>query len=95
MQQTSERTAHIVDYIEALIEKQLVAAVGKTLTAKDFGAYMNFHNRKLFAPQYAPSPFVYAVRRPDHCPEGVLSIEADLHDGALPQVVLFFVFLLF
>ena len=86
-QQIVERTSNIVDYVEMMIEKQLVAAVGKVLTAKDFGAYMNFHNRKLFLPKYAPQPFVYAVRRPDHCPEGVLSIEADLHDGSLQQPV--------
>lgn len=42
-----------------------------------------YHNRLLFKPEYAPRPFSYAVRRPGHCPEGVLSIEATLDDGAL------------
>jgi ubiquitin len=68
-----------------MLEQQLIAAVGKTLTAKDFGEYMQFHARRLFADAYVPKPFVYAIRRPNHCPEGVLSIEAEVGDGALEQ----------
>ena len=38
--------------------------------------YMVFHNRRLFAPRFAPAPFVFAVRRSvSHSPEGTLSIE--------------------
>jgi hypothetical protein len=89
-----------------------ITLCAQVLSAADFSAYMNFHNRKVcaqtvntltcildesrcvslvlcrrvpthtcyqvFLPQYAPQPFVYAVRRADMCPEGVLSIEADL-----------------
>jgi len=76
-----------VDYIEHMLQQQLIAAVGKIIGAKEFGEYMEFHNRKLFGEQYAPKPFVYAVRRPDHCPEGLLAIEADQQDGAVPQPV--------
>ena len=37
---------------------------------------MTFHNRRLFAPRFAPAPFVFAVRRSaSHSPEGTLSIE--------------------
>jgi hypothetical protein len=42
---------------------------------------MRFHNRKLFNSAYEPRPFCYAIRRPDHYPEGVLSIESDNNDG--------------
>lgn len=51
------------------------------VTPIDFGNYMRFHNRKLFQGAYEPRPFCYAIRRPDHYPEGVLSIEADNNDG--------------
>eukprot|EP01032_Pedospumella_encystans_P027003 gene27003-30528_t len=35
-----------VDFIEHMIRQQLIAAVGKELTARDFAQYMTFHNRK-------------------------------------------------
>eukprot|EP01032_Pedospumella_encystans_P018056 gene18056-20567_t len=37
-----------VDFIEHMIRQQLIAAVGKELTARDFAQYMTFHNRKVF-----------------------------------------------
>jgi hypothetical protein len=37
---------------------------------------MDFHHRKLVAPAFRPLPFSYAIRRPDHDPEGVVAIEA-------------------
>eukprot|EP01108_Squamamoeba_japonica_P001167 TRINITY_DN1469_c0_g1_i4.p1 TRINITY_DN1469_c0_g1~~TRINITY_DN1469_c0_g1_i4.p1 ORF type:complete len:617 (+),score=97.80 TRINITY_DN1469_c0_g1_i4:47-1852(+) len=80
-----ERISHCVDYIEHMLEQQLIAAVGKELQPKDFGEYMQFHARRLFSADYAPKPFVYAIRRPDHCPEGVLTLEADVGDGQLEQ----------
>ena len=48
------------------------------LSNQDFGKYMTYHNRKLLREQYAPALFSYAVRRPAHCPEGELCIEAQL-----------------
>lgn len=65
-----------VDHLEALLRQQLVAAIGKELTPADFTAYMDFHHRKLVAPAFRPLPFSYAIRRPDHDPEGVVAIEA-------------------
>jgi hypothetical protein len=65
-----------VDCIEAMLRSQLVAAIGKEVKPSDFAEYMRFHNTKLFAPQYRPKPFCFAVRRSEHhTPEGVLSIE--------------------
>jgi len=67
-----------LDYIESMLRKQLIAAIGKEVTPADFGEYMTFHNRKLFADAYAPKPFCFAVRRSDkHSPEGTLSIEQE------------------
>ncbi|MDP2343551.1 MAG: hypothetical protein Q8O67_21510 [Deltaproteobacteria bacterium] len=71
-----QRYADGVNHIEAMLRDQLIAAIGKQLTPADFTAYMDFHHKKLFKPQYRPHPFSYAVRRPDHDPEGVVSIEA-------------------
>ena len=67
-------------YIENMLEKQLVAAIGKELTPKDFDKYMRFHEKRLFLQDYAPLPFCYAVRRPGHYPEGTVAIE----EGSVP-----------
>ena len=37
--------------------------------------YMLFHNKQLYGPAYQPAPFCQAIRRPDHYPDGTLSIE--------------------
>lgn len=76
-----------VNYIESMLRKQLVAAIGKEVSAVDFTNYMRFHYRKLFKMQYQPRPFCYAIRRPDHYPEGTLSIEAQLADGSLAEPI--------
>ena len=61
--------------IEKMLMNQLVSAIGKEIGPNDFSKYMEFHNRNLFLPQYRPKGFCYAIRRPDHYPEGTLSIE--------------------
>lgn len=73
--------ADAVGYVESMLRRQLVAAIGKEVTAADFSAYMEFHHRKLVAPEYGPRPFSYAIRRPEHYPEGVLSIELERGDA--------------
>jgi len=74
--------ARALDYIEGMLLSQLIAAIGKEVTPADFAEYMTFHNRKLFAERYAPSPFCFAVRRSErHSPEGTLSIEQDVLGG--------------
>jgi hypothetical protein len=75
------RWTQSVDYIEGMLRKQLIAAIGKEVMPADFSDYMRFHNRRLFADEYAPIPFCFAVRRSEnHSPEGTLSIE-ELTDG--------------
>jgi len=64
-----------VGYIEDLLRRQLVAAIGKELQGSDLDSYFVFHNRKLCKEEFQPIAFCYAVRRPEHCPEGVLSLE--------------------
>jgi hypothetical protein len=32
---------------------------------------MEFHNTRIFLPEYEPKPFSYPVRLPDHFPEGM------------------------
>jgi len=65
-----------VNYVENMLLKQLIAAVGKEVQVSDFNAYMRFHARKLYKAAFAPQPFSFAVRRPNHTPEGALTIEA-------------------
>ena len=76
-----------VNYIEEMLRKQLVSAIGKVVTASDFSEYMRYHNRRLFKEKYQPKTFCYAVRRPDHYPEGVVSIEAQSDDGSLADPI--------
>jgi hypothetical protein len=64
-------------YIEDMLYKQLLSAIGKQLTADDFSEYMDFHYSRIFKPQYAPQPFCHAVRRSGHMPEGTISIESN------------------
>ena len=63
-----------VNYVEWLLRQQLVAAIGKEVTSSDFNTYMEYHARNLFKTEYAPKGFCHAVRRPDHHPEGLVSI---------------------
>ncbi len=76
-----------VNFIENLLRQQLVAAIGRELTAVDFQNYMLFHNRRIFREEYQPRAFCYAVRRPDHYPEGIVSIEGQLLDGTAAQPI--------
>eukprot|EP01104_Vermistella_antarctica_P016952 TRINITY_DN590_c0_g1_i2.p1 TRINITY_DN590_c0_g1~~TRINITY_DN590_c0_g1_i2.p1 ORF type:complete len:948 (+),score=314.10 TRINITY_DN590_c0_g1_i2:144-2987(+) len=77
-----------VDYIEDMLRKQLIAAIGKVVKPSDFAEYMEFHYRKLYKGKYEPHLFSHAIRRPDHYPEGVVSIESITADGgAIPQPI--------
>jgi hypothetical protein len=68
--------------IENMLRDQLVAAVGKTLQASDFTAYMRYHNRKLFKEEFQPRPFSHAVRRTaQHSPEGSIRIEEHAYNA--------------
>jgi len=80
--------AECLDYIEAMLRRQLVAAIGKEVTPAEFAEYMRFHNRKLFADPFAPVPFCFAVRRSaSHSPEGTVSIEQTTAAGIPEPIV--------
>lgn len=85
-QDVCQQFSFAVDFIEDMLRKQLIAAIGKEVTPDDFNAYMEFHHRKLVKPEYGPKPFSYAIRRPDHYPEGVLAIEAQ-RGSAMPDPI--------
>ena len=86
-----ERITHYLvaglDFIEDMLREQVVAAIGKELTAADFGSYMVYHNRKVFRAEYQPRAFCYAIRRPNYYPEGIVSIEGDDGTGSMVQPV--------
>eukprot|EP00931_Biecheleriopsis_adriatica_P036494 TRINITY_DN21019_c1_g1_i3.p1 TRINITY_DN21019_c1_g1~~TRINITY_DN21019_c1_g1_i3.p1 ORF type:complete len:906 (-),score=179.70 TRINITY_DN21019_c1_g1_i3:176-2893(-) len=74
----------VLDAIEDMLHQQLVAAVGKKLSSADFTEYMDFHQRRLFRAEHQPTRFSYAVRRPGHSPEGLVSIEAPGAEATVP-----------
>lgn len=65
-----------ISYVEDMLRSQLVAAIGSKLSAKDFDEFIVSYYHKLFREDVVPEPFVYAVRRPKHYPDGSLSIES-------------------
>lgn len=71
-----KQTVEGLDYVENMLHQQLVQAIGKEVGEKHFEEYIRHHHHKLFVDTFAPVPFTYAIRRPDHCPDGMLSIEA-------------------
>lgn len=75
IQEVTDRYLDSVQYVETMLENQLVAAIGKSLTVDDIDKFVHFHNAKLMAP--SPASFCYAIRRPEHFPEGTLSIESN------------------
>ena len=68
--------ADSVAYVEHMLRSQLVAAIGREVSSKDFNEYMKYHCRRVLLEPFTPKPFSYAVRRSDdHAPEGSVSIE--------------------
>ncbi len=58
-----------VNYIEEMLRKQIIAAIGKEVTPVDFANYMVYHNRKvrllsrpfLLPPRCCVAPFPLTV----------------------------------
>lgn len=68
-----------VMYVEELLRRQLVAAIGREATPADVSQYMQRRNRLLFREEYAPQPLSRAVRRsPLHSPEGFVKLESSM-----------------
>eukprot|EP01103_Thecamoeba_quadrilineata_P006172 TRINITY_DN158_c0_g1_i2.p1 TRINITY_DN158_c0_g1~~TRINITY_DN158_c0_g1_i2.p1 ORF type:complete len:614 (-),score=176.86 TRINITY_DN158_c0_g1_i2:1579-3375(-) len=87
LQLIAKRYHEGVSSLEDMLRKQLVAAIGREVSVKDLSNYMKFHNHKLFKAQYAPKPFSYAIRRPEHYPEGLLVLEHSFTDGTVSEPV--------
>ena len=86
----SQHYHEAMDYIEAVMMRQLIAAVGKVLSPAEFADYMLFHYRRLFQPQYQPRPLSFAVRRSaDHSPEGSFRLEHST-EGKVSEPILTF-----
>ncbi|EJK70964.1 hypothetical protein THAOC_07640 [Thalassiosira oceanica] len=62
-----------MNYVESMMERQLVAAIGKRLTQDDLQTYVRYHDARLLSP--APEPFSLSIRQPEHYPTGLISIE--------------------
>jgi len=61
-------------YVEHIMEEQLNNAIGRRITPNDLDNFVKFHNARLLSP--TPQPFSHAVRRPEHTPVGLVSIES-------------------
>lgn len=77
-----------VNYVEDMLRQQLTAAIGKEIGSEEFSEYMAYHLRKLMKEEYAPKMLSFSVRRPQHHPEGAVSIENSPSDGQMSKPVL-------
>ena len=75
--------ADSVVYVESLLRDQLVAAVGKAVSANDFAEYMSFHMRRRLQRAYAPRGLAVSVRHGNLNPEGSVVVQ-DKRFGCLP-----------
>lgn len=66
-----------IQYVEEMLRSQLIQAIGKRLSPQDFDEFISFYSKRIFAEPYRPGPFSYAVRRENHYPDGMFSIESE------------------
>jgi hypothetical protein len=67
----SDQYTATMNYVESMLETQLVNAIGKRLTSNDLDKFVKYHNARLLSP--IPQPFSHAIRCPGHNP-GTLSL---------------------
>jgi hypothetical protein len=87
MQRLSNQCSEGLDYIEEMLKRQLIQAIGQEVGNKEFETYMRFREQQVFRADYAPTPFSYAVRRPNHFPEGMISIETTTTTTTQPDTM--------
>jgi len=75
MRQLAQAYADGTISVEAVLQAQLVAAIGKVVKPVDIAAFMDFNNQLLFKPEFRPKDISVSVRRPNRDPDGVISIE--------------------
>ena len=68
--------SQLVSTLESMLQEQLISAIGKIIQPQHFAEYMEHHYRQLYDEKYRPKGFCHAVRRPEHYPEGTLSLES-------------------
>lgn len=78
-EQLASRHASSLRYIESMLKQQLIVAIGKEVDSSDLDKYVKYHNEKLLCP--SPKRFCYTIRRPEHYPDGILSIEEAHHSN--------------
>lgn len=62
------------DYIEFVLRKQLIQAIGKELTVPEFSEYMDLYLRKILKAPACPQQFSVPVRTRDHHPDGIIMV---------------------
>jgi len=87
LMQLAEAYQDAVDYVEHLLKTQLVAAIGREIESKDLDEFMTYYHHKVLGPTYAPRPCTYAIRRPNHDPDGTFSIEHVKRKEPIPTMV--------
>jgi hypothetical protein len=76
----SKQYEEVIQYLEKMLEDQLIKAIGKRVTTEALEQFVRYHNARFLNPP--PRPFCHAIGRPNHYPFGVLSIESENgHDG--------------
>lgn len=64
-----------INYIEFMLFQQLISAIGKEVNCADLYEFMIFHSRKIFKSEFVPQIFCCSIRRNNHTPEGILSVQ--------------------
>lgn len=80
----SNRYRESMDYVESMLENQLIAAIGKRVCSLDLEQFVRYHNARFLNPP--PKAFCHSIRRPEHFPEGILSIESAGKDGKMDPI---------
>ena len=73
-----------MNYIERMLQNQLVSAIGKRVESSNLDQFVMFRNVKLL--NTAPRPFCHSVRRRNHYRDGILSIESENRDGKMKPI---------
>mmetsp|Transcript_2711 Transcript_2711/g.9870 ORF Transcript_2711/g.9870 Transcript_2711/m.9870 type:complete len:1019 (-) Transcript_2711:1160-4216(-) len=77
-----------IEACEALLHKQLVAAIGHELQPHEFDGFLRSHAPHIFGHEaFRPKPFCFAVRRPGHHPEGTLSLVSSVDGGSSQEPI--------
>lgn len=70
--------------IEAVLQAQLVVAIGKLVKPVDIAAFMDFNNQLIIKPEFKPQDISVSVRRSNRDPDGVIAIERTDLPGSRP-----------